>query len=113
MEKDLSKMFKDLKIPKPTKSQDTVVSLRSMYRTIRFDVKELPDIKDWEIGKTYYVGLKLKQVGKEAFSSTQKDENWMSAEFEIHGVMPDMMELFENKNSKRNIAIKTLKEHKK
>ena len=111
--KNISKMFKDLKIPKSKSHGLEVTSSTPMYRTMRFNVKELPDIKNWEVGNTYYVGLKLKQVSEEKYTGTKKDMDRMSAEFEIQGVMPDMMELFEKKNSKHDAVVKTLKEYKK
>ena len=112
--KDMSKMFKDMKIPKH-KEEHTAIESPSMpmYRTMRFNAKELPDIKNWKVGEMYYVGLKLKQVGKEEMTSMKKDMDKISAEFEIHGVMPDMMGLFEKKNSKHDTVVKALKEYKK
>lgn len=32
--------------------------------TIRFDDKQLPEIKDWEVGKEYRIVLTVKQIAK-------------------------------------------------
>jgi hypothetical protein len=49
--------------------------------TIYFDDKQLPAIKDWEVGKTYVVAMKIKMV-----SLRLSEHNKRSATFEVYGV---------------------------
>ena len=45
--------------------------------TVRLSEKEVPDIKNWEIGKEYEVKLKLKQMSK------SEDDMGVSGNFEV------------------------------
>lgn len=65
---------------KPTKS-------KPRYPTVRMDLDTIPEAKEWKVGKTYEVGLKLKMVG---ISQSRFDN---SAEFEIRGIEPDDTEV--------------------
>ena len=49
------KTFDDIFEGKPSK--------KKVYPKIRFSLKDLPEAKDWEIGKEYFLKLQIKQVG--------------------------------------------------
>lgn len=50
-------------------------------REIEFSEEELPEIKNWEVGKEYTLELKVKQV-----SAVQKDGKKMKANFLVKQV---------------------------
>jgi hypothetical protein len=80
------------------------VSTRGYLPSISFDEKQLPEIRKWEVGQTYEIGLKVKQV-----SLSEEDGSPLNARFEIHGVKvtggkrhnPKVMESF-RKGTLRN-----------
>jgi hypothetical protein len=53
--------------------------------TLRLSDKELPDIKDWEVGKEYEVVLTVKMIAKRQGSEwdTSSDNKEVNATFEI------------------------------
>lgn len=55
---------------------------------LRLSEKELPEIKDWEVGKTYEVVLTVKQMSKRQGSEwdTSADSKEVQATFEIVNV---------------------------
>lgn len=50
------------------------------YPTLRFQLKDLPEAKNWKVGTTYHLELDLKMTG----ISISRWEN--SVEFEIHAI---------------------------
>ena len=54
------------------------------YPTVHFNSKELPEIKDWEVGKTYELKLKVKQ--KSMREAMHGEEKMRIADFDIIGV---------------------------
>lgn len=53
---------------------------KPVYPTFRIDLDHLPEAKDWKVGKTYMISMKVKQVG---LSQSRFDN---SAEFEIREI---------------------------
>lgn len=54
------------------------------YPSIHFDATELPEIKGWEVGKTYKLEITIKQTSLDV--SNYRGEGKTSAGFEIHKV---------------------------
>ena len=54
---------------------------KDMPATVHLDSKTLPDIRNWEVGKTYTVELKIRQT-----SYIAEEDNRVSAGFEIVSV---------------------------
>jgi len=58
-----------------------IEKLGSYERTIKFTDKELPEAKDWEVGKNYELDVTVKQV-----SRTERDKQDAITTFEIIAV---------------------------
>lgn len=57
------------------------VELPRSRPSVRFTAKELPELKSWEVGKTYALHVRVRQVSKE-----HEEKNPISARFQIVGV---------------------------
>lgn len=49
--------------------------------TISLDSKSLPQIKDWKVGKTYVVHLKIRETG--IHEDSYDDKKYLHATFEL------------------------------
>lgn len=72
---------------------DMVEEGRRYLPTLYLDSKQVPEIKDWEVGETYHVILELRQTSKNE-NDTEKDGkvNSVSAQFDIVAYKPMEME---------------------
>lgn len=63
------------------------------YPSITLDLNTLPEAKDWEVGSTYTVKLKLKMTGLSMRKSSNKggyDDEWgNNSTYDIHGIEVD------------------------
>lgn len=59
-----------------------------IYPNFYINIKHLPEAKDWKIGKTYDVTLRLRQTGLNLHRHEGRNEDSGSAEFEIIGIDP-------------------------
>lgn len=57
-----------------------------VYPTFYIGIEHLPEAKDWKIGSTYEVTLRLKQTGLNLRRHEGKDKDFGNAEFEITGI---------------------------
>lgn len=54
-----------------------------VYPKIRFSLKDLPEAKDWEVGKEYFLKLFVKQVG------LHMENDFQEVVFEVRAVDAD------------------------
>lgn len=57
-----------------------------VYPTFYIGIEHLPEAKDWKIGKTYEVTLRIKQTGLNLRRHEGKDKDFGDASFEITGI---------------------------
>lgn len=69
-----------LKKVKPEKGGETVSS-KEYFPTLYLEAKDLPEIKEWEVGEDYYLLLKATMRSKEEYETS--DEERCSASFNI------------------------------
>lgn len=60
--------------------------IQEMRQTLHLSSKDLPEIKKWEVGETYTIALKVKQVGLNL--DTYDDKKMTTARFEIISAKP-------------------------
>ena len=53
-----------IKIKKRKAPESPVASLSEYYPEVSFDEKQLPQIKDWEVGKKYKLELEVEMISK-------------------------------------------------
>ena len=68
-----------MKIIKPETSGRPEEAL-AQYPTIYFNSKDLPELKDWEVGKTYEMKIRIKQI------SMLEEKEHISGSFNIIGI---------------------------
>ena len=56
------------------------MSKRKYYPSFHISSKELPEVKNWDVGKKYQILLEARQTGK------REDEEGISADFEIRKI---------------------------
>lgn len=59
-----------------------------VYPHFFIDIQHLPEAKDWEIGKTYDVTLRVRQTGLHVSRHEGRKEDTGEATFAIVGVQP-------------------------
>lgn len=59
-----------------------------IYPSFYISIEHLPEAKDWEIGKTYDVTLRVRQTGLNIHRHEGRKEDYGSADFEIIGIKP-------------------------
>ena len=74
-----TKAYKRLKTIKP-KKHGIDVPEKPYYPSFHISSKELPEIKNWEVGRKYRILLETRQVGK------REDEEGISGDFEIRKI---------------------------
>lgn len=60
---------------------------RVHFPSIHLNQKQLPEIKDWEVGKNYEIALKVRQTSKR-----EDDDKKISGSFDIVGIKVFMSE---------------------
>lgn len=78
-----NKIGKDGMHPEMAKSKGDII-----FPTFYINIEHLPEAKDWKMGKTYEVGLRLRMTGIEIRKNEGKDQDMGSANFEIIGIAP-------------------------
>lgn len=63
--------------------KEVMVSAHQVKPTITFTEKELPEIKDWKVGKKYELVVSVEMVGLE---KDEWDKNKLSARFKVNRV---------------------------
>lgn len=58
-----------------------IVDIVPSKPTISLDSKTLPKIKDWKVGKTYEVHLKIRETG--VHEDSYEDKKYLHATFEL------------------------------
>ena len=66
---------------KPHKMDEPSEIKKEYFPTLHLNSKDLAEIKDWEVGKDYYVAMKITQTSSD-MQSDEKGERW-SASFDI------------------------------
>lgn len=70
-----------LKLKKiPTEKWDNKLSDMPYSPSVNFDTKQIPEIKDWEVGETYQVVFEIKQMNK-----SENKDGMVNAGFDILG----------------------------
>lgn len=73
--------MKMLHEPKKMKEMMAEPSMGDMLPTVSFSLKQLPEAAKWQVGKTYTLTVKVKQV-----AMRQRDGQPGSADFQVVGV---------------------------
>jgi len=76
------------KIKSIKQDKDEIATLeptREMYPTFYIGLEHLPEAKKWEIGKTYYVTLELKETGMSMHKNGEGKEHG-DVNFDITGI---------------------------
>lgn len=71
------------------KKQKGLMAIDKMPARLDLDATLLPDIKDWEVGKTYDIELKVKMVSQRQNDPYDGGEKEMSAGFTIVSAKTD------------------------
>ena len=58
------------------------------YPSFYISIEHLPEAKDWKIGSTYDVTLRVKQTGVNIHRNEGKNTDYGDANFEILGIEP-------------------------
>lgn len=70
-----------LKLKKiPTEKWDNKGLDAPYFPGVNFDTKQIPEIKEWEVGETYQIVLEIKQTSK-----SEDKEGKVNASFDITG----------------------------
>jgi len=75
-------MLKLKNIPVESYEENMKLDSGKYLPTLYFDEKQVPEIKDWEVGEEYDVVLRLKQTSKNE-NELEPDENNLNAGFNI------------------------------
>ena len=71
--------------PKRMENGIIAESSKEYYPEFRIDLMHLPEAKDWELGKEYYISLKLRQTSMDLHKN-KKDKEMGYIGFDIIGI---------------------------
>lgn len=66
---------------KPIRYGEDIIKDEPYYPSLHLDSKQLSEIKNWEVGKSYTITLKIKQTSK-----IENDKGDIMADFNIIGI---------------------------
>jgi len=75
------KIGKDGLFPETSERKGDII-----YPTFYIDIKNLPEAKEWEIGKEYEITLRIRQTGLSIRKNESSKEDYGNADFEIVGI---------------------------